>query len=215
MPVTIEQMRALFDEKLEPLMTQITAISVRMDSMETTQATLEANQKQQADQAARLRTRITSLEAAVDRYQRHSFSFDILLHGVAETSNEDWKVSMGLVRAFLQDKGLQQFISKLEGYGHRLGPAQTTLARSLPTGIKRSRPICFRMLSRADQQELVSLCGKNSVSKGAPYLSNHLSKEQVNQIRKKNIQNRRTRSDTELAEKRQCDKTPSMAQTPQ
>lgn len=72
-------------------------------------------------------------------------------------------------------------ISDIEGYGHRLGPKkQQVTNEALPC---RPRPIIFRMRSRSSQIKLISTLSKKLQPQGSPYLSNHLTPSQIEDIK--------------------------------
>lgn len=126
----------------------------------------------------------------IESLKRHSYAFDVLLHGVPEKPSEDWRVSMDLVKQFLTTHGCSSSFSELEDYGHRLGPRKQKQNQDLQSDaahlpVERPRPILFRMRSRPAQIQLVTALGKSKLASGHQYLTNHLTPGQIENLKSK------------------------------
>lgn len=137
---------------------------------------------------ATLQHQVKTQNDATEKLKRHSFSYDLLLHGVPENDAESSESLLTTVTQYLTDKDQARFIPDMEGYVHRLGPKkhQPTPNATITTDDVqlRPRPLLFRMRCRAAQSTLVNTLSKRSIQAG-PYLSSHLTPAQMDDLRQR------------------------------
>ena len=166
----------------------IVALTEKLTTLDKRLTAVEQQQAQSANCGKTQETEIANLRAALEQSRRHSYTFDVLLHGVKEQQGEDWQAAMDKVKSYLQVNAAGA-IRELEGYGHRLGPPvrDDPVTAENPGGV-RPRPIIFRMRSRAAAKSLIEACGKNNRPNSdirGPYCSHHLTPLQMANVREK------------------------------
>lgn len=69
-------------------------ISQRMDEISREHSVLKQTLRHLSDDLNRKDQLIKSQTQEIERLKQHSYAYDILLHGIAESDNESWKESM-------------------------------------------------------------------------------------------------------------------------
>lgn len=201
--INLTSFRILLEETIAPLKSSIDSLKMEVQAVTSKVATLSLSQATHSKEIASiqensklLHTKINRLEDQMEKNLRHSFSSDILLHGIQEDPSEEWTDSMRHVRTFLTSCHAETSVPDCDGYAHRLGPRRTTSHNQDSSIVLKPRPILFRLLSRSSRFELLTKLGKHNRPQGAPYLSSHLTPTQVQHLkdRSTNLQeHKRTR----------------------
>lgn len=193
-PVTLAAIKQLIDAATQRT---IDELSLRITSIETRQTAIEATSSQQQDELVRLKEshaelqqRCQLLETREEQSRRHSYSFELLLHGIPEDDQPVWPK----VTAFLNDMDLATYIERIDGAVFRLGrPTMRDGNDPHP------RPILIRLLSRNIRAPLLERAGKKQSTNGSPYFSSHLTRLQINELRLKASSATARNSDTASA----------------
>lgn len=125
--------------------------------------------------------KIATLEEGLERNLRHGFSFDLLLHGIHEDPNEPWGHGFIHVKNFLTTNNATDLLPHCEEFAHRLGPARPVPPD--PSLQPRPRPLLFRLKSRSSRTEFLQRFNKKTRPQGSPYISSHLTKLQIAELR--------------------------------
>lgn len=182
-PVTLSSIKQIVEQAVETAIKSVmeqlnTRVSVLEQKCSAIDSTISTNEQDIADIKVKEKSthnKISSLETAVESARRHSYSFELLLHGVTENENQtsEWET----VQSFFNKHNLQEFLAALEGTSYRLGKPRDDATRP--------RPILFRLITRTARGPLLAKAGKKALSPNEAYLSAHLTKLQLEDLRKK------------------------------
>lgn len=188
-PQLIAEFKALLDAATSQLNAQMPIgfqqVNERLDRMTAENKQMKEDIDVLRNDLAVKERNILAQSKEIERLRRHSYAYDVLLHGVPEQNKEDSKSLALKVSSFLTARGHGNVLSEMEHYAHRLGPSKPRHLSSTDVTTSRPRPIVFRMLSRATQFCLVTSLSKSTARKGEPYLSNHFTPTQILEFKQK------------------------------
>ena len=130
------------DAKLAETSHKLKDLETKHANSNTVQDTLKRIEKLEQERAHRdekmkiLCENLRQSEFECKKLKRHSYSFHVLLHNVAELENETWVQSMDLVYNLFRDNpDLKDYAKDIEGFGHRLG--KTRVVKDVINGMDR------------------------------------------------------------------------------
>lgn len=174
----VEQLR-------EEMKTGFATLQERLDKLQDENRHLKIENKAIKTEMDKLQQRVKVQEETMERFRKHSYSYDVLLHGVPEDTNENADSLATTVTNFIKGKVPAKYMADVEMYVHRLGPKKLTLpSPDGTTADVRPRPLIFRMKSRSSQSVLVATLSKRNVKDG-PYLSSHYTPRQIEEFKNK------------------------------
>lgn len=180
-PVTLAAIKQIVKTSEQNLLEQLSgrmkALEDRADRVDEMTANQNKTISELQATVSDLHRKVTTLEESEEKARRHSYSFDLLLHGIAENDTADWQS----VVTFLTNSNLQHQLPALEGTAFRLGRPPNN--QQDPN--TRPRPILFRLVNRMARTALLSAAGKKNVAPAMPYISSHLTRGQLEQLREK------------------------------
>lgn len=180
-PITLSAIKQIVEASSQKVVEQLSnRISVLEDRLNRIEMATTNQQKINSEvqcNMTEIQRSVLTLQQAQESALKHSYSFELLLHGIPEDETPD----IELLSTFLREKNLTEFLPAIEGTAFRLGKVRTQQQGSRMG----PRPILFRLLSRTARIPLLHAASKKTVPPGTPYLSAHLTHHQLVELREK------------------------------
>lgn len=201
--VMMTEIKKMIDAAIEEIsartQTGLQQLHTRLDSLSAENGALREELTTLKTECDRKELRLQALTADIERMKRHSYAYDVLLHGIPEQPSDSPENLAGIVSSFLTNHGGDTLLQDVELYAHRLGPVRRALTSTSTSPTLRPRPIIFRMRSRSTQTALVEKLSKRNCQKDSPYLSHHLTPGEIEKLKLKHAKAGTKRSTEAMA----------------